>query len=70
MNIETGREFSWPNPQDDPDMFPPPPAGFAYNAEVVLAASNDRNVCTKISHADSDSIVKCVETCSDVYGTL
>ncbi len=28
MNIDTGREFDFPNPQDDADMYPTPPLGF------------------------------------------
>ncbi len=31
MNIDTGREFSFPNPQDDPHLYPQPPLGFNYN---------------------------------------
>ena len=30
MNIETGREFSFTNPQDDPELYPPLPPGFRY----------------------------------------
>lgn len=30
MNTNTGREFSFQNPQDDPHLYPPPPVGYAY----------------------------------------
>lgn len=38
MNLLTGREFSNINPQDDPEQFPTPPAGFAYDWEGRLIA--------------------------------
>ena len=31
MNIETGREFSFTNPQDDPHLYPKLPIGFSYD---------------------------------------
>lgn len=31
MNIETGREFSFTNPQDDPQLYPQLPHGFRYD---------------------------------------
>lgn len=39
MNIETGREFSFTNPQDDPDLYPRPPPGFSYDLEGRLRAT-------------------------------
>lgn len=36
MDPATGREFSWPNPQDDPELYPKPPPGFQYDTEGRL----------------------------------
>jgi hypothetical protein len=36
MNINTGREFSFTNPQDDRDSFSTPPQGFRYNYDGHL----------------------------------
>lgn len=36
MNSETGREFSFTNPQDDPDLYPTPPPGYHYDLEGML----------------------------------
>ena len=38
MNINTGREFSWTNPQDDRELYPRPPPGFYYDLSGRLAA--------------------------------
>jgi hypothetical protein len=38
MNIATGREFEFKNPQDDPHLYPKPPAGFYYRYDGTLAA--------------------------------
>lgn len=38
MNIETGREFEFVNPQDDPHLYPRPPAGFGYDIGGRLQA--------------------------------
>lgn len=38
MNIETGREFGFTNPQDDPQLYPRPPSGFRYNIDGTLQA--------------------------------
>lgn len=38
MDIETGREFSWTNPDDDPELYPTPPPGFYYDLEGRLVA--------------------------------
>ncbi len=36
MDIATGREFSFVNPQDDPELYPNPPDGFTYNIDGKL----------------------------------
>lgn len=36
MNIKTRREFTFKNPQDDPDLYPPPPPGFQYDFDGSL----------------------------------
>lgn len=38
MNIETGREFGFTNPQDDPHLYAAPPPGFSYNIDGTLRA--------------------------------
>lgn len=38
MNIDTGREFSFTNPQDDPELYPPAPPGFSYDLSGRLMA--------------------------------
>jgi hypothetical protein len=38
MDPATGREFSWTNPQDDPELYPTPPPGFRYDLEGHLVA--------------------------------
>lgn len=38
MDPATGREFSFVNPQDDPDMYPAPPPGFQYDIDGKLYA--------------------------------
>jgi len=38
MNRTTGREFSFTNPQDDPHLYPQPPAGFSYDLDGTLKA--------------------------------
>jgi hypothetical protein len=38
MNPATGREFSFTNPQDDPQLYPAAPAGFEYNLDGTLSA--------------------------------
>ena len=38
MNIETGREFKFANPQDDPHLYPSPPTGFGYDINGRLQA--------------------------------
>ena len=38
MNCETGREFNFTNPQDDPHLYAPPPVGFAYSYDGTLVA--------------------------------
>ena len=44
MNIETGREFSFTNPQDDPHLYPKLPSGFYYdlNGRVVALPVNKK----------------------------
>lgn len=39
MNSETGREFDFTNPQDDPHLYASPPPGFAYRYDGTLVAS-------------------------------
>lgn len=39
MNVSTGREFSYTNPQDDPHLYPAPPSGFQYDCEGRLCAT-------------------------------
>ena len=36
MDITTGREFPFTNPQDDPGMYPRPPPGFGYDYQGRL----------------------------------
>lgn len=36
MDVTTGREFSYVNPQDDPHLYPQPPPGFAYSYKGTL----------------------------------
>jgi len=31
MDITTGREFKFTNPQDDPNLYPEPPKGYEYS---------------------------------------
>lgn len=31
MDITTGREFKFTNPQDDPNLYPKPPKGYEYS---------------------------------------
>jgi len=38
MNPATGREFSFTNPQDDPQLYPPIPDGFTYNLDGTVRA--------------------------------
>lgn len=38
MNIDTGREFPFTNPQDDPQLYAPPPPGFSYDLDGRLRA--------------------------------
>lgn len=38
MNIDTGREFPFTNPQDDPECYQPPPSGFDYDYNGRLIA--------------------------------
>jgi hypothetical protein len=38
MNPATGREFSFTNPQDDPQLYPAAPARFEYNLDGTLRA--------------------------------
>lgn len=38
MNIETGREFSFTNPQDDPDRYPVLPPGLFYSYDGTVRA--------------------------------
>ena len=40
MNIDTGREFNFTNPQDDPDLYPTPPTGFSYDINGKLIVEN------------------------------
>lgn len=39
MNSDTGREFDFTNPQDDPRLYAPPPTGFAYRYDGTLVAA-------------------------------
>jgi hypothetical protein len=39
MNCDTGREFDFTNPQDDPHLYAPPPTGFAYSYDGTLVAA-------------------------------
>lgn len=39
MDITTGREFPFSNPQDDPHLYPVPPNGFMYNIDGTLTAN-------------------------------
>ena len=46
MNPKTGREFSFTNPQDDPDLYPTPPKGFQYDLNgklVIIPNNNNKN---------------------------
>ena len=38
MNINTGREFDFKNPQDDKHLYPELPEGFRYNLDGTLSA--------------------------------
>ena len=38
MNIDSGREFSFTNPQDNPELYPTPPKGFGYDLDGHLIA--------------------------------
>lgn len=38
MNVETGREFPFTNPQDDPELYRTPPSGYQYDLEGRLVA--------------------------------
>jgi hypothetical protein len=38
MDVVTGREFPFKNPQDDPKEYPKPPAGFKYDISGKLVA--------------------------------
>jgi hypothetical protein len=48
MDPRTGREFNFTNPQDDPELYPSPPAGFQYDIDGHLIA---------IPSVSSDSII-------------
>ena len=39
MNIDTGREFSEINPQDDPHLYPNLPPGFSYDFDGRIRAN-------------------------------
>ncbi len=36
MNIDTGREFPFQNPQDDPERYPQPPPGYYHDYDGTL----------------------------------
>ena len=38
MDPATGREFSFTNPQDDPQLYPPIPDGFTYDLDGTVRA--------------------------------
>lgn len=42
MDITTGREFPFTNPQDDPQLYPEPPPGFWYDLDGRLCAMPSR----------------------------
>ena len=58
MDPKTKREFSFTNPQDDPDLYPTPPKGFCYELNGDLTPihdesksnSNDNNKIEKIKN--------------------
>lgn len=39
MNIDTGREFSYVNPQDDRHLYPTPPPGFYYRYDGSIVGA-------------------------------
>lgn len=50
MNLHTGREFDWTNPQDDPHLYPPAPDGFDYDRYGNLVAREVDSVENSKSH--------------------
>lgn len=42
MDITTGREFPFTNPQDDRHLYPTPPSGFSYDIYDHLVADQTR----------------------------
>src|ERR1700722_18995971 len=53
MNIFTRREFSWVNPQDDPDLYPILPQGFQYDVYGNITYERLPNVAQRGGHISS-----------------
>lgn len=56
MNIQTGREFTFTNPQDDPHLYANPPAGFSYRYDgTLIAVPRARPIFPTFSHRSAQT---------------
>ena len=55
MNLETGREFGFTNPQDDPHLYATPPPGFSYSYDgTLVGVPRHRPTMPSFSHQQTN----------------